>query len=117
MMAPLPAIRLRFIFRPFDQCAVDYAEPFETFQERGIKRWKRYLCLFTCLQTRAIHLETAWALDTNSFLNTIARFTSRGRVPKEIISDNGKDFVGAVNELVELVSHLDEDTTQGNEHV
>ena len=50
-------------------------------------------------------------------LNAIARFTSRRRVPKEIIRDNGKDFVGAVNELLDLVSHLDEDTTQGNEHV
>ena len=115
-MAPVPATRLRFTFRPFDQCAVDYAEPFETIQERGIKRQKRYLCLFTCLQTRAIHLETAWAVDTDSFLNAIARFTSR-RVPKEIISDNGKDFVGAVNELLELVSRLYEDTTQGNEHI
>ena len=116
-MAPLPAIRLRLTFRPFDQCAVDYAEPFKTTQGRGIKRQKIYLCLFTCLQTRAIHLETAWAVDTDSFLNAIARFTSRRRVPKEIVSDNGKDVVGAVNELLELVSDLDEDTTQGNEHV
>ena len=112
-MAPLPAIRLRFTFRPFDQCAVDYAEPFETIQVRAIKPQKRYLCLFTCLQTRAIYLETAWAVDTDSFFNAVARFTSRRRVPKETISDNGKDFVGAVNELLELVSHLDEDTTQG----
>ena len=66
---------------------------------------------------RNIDLETAWAVDTGSFLNAIARFTSRRRVPKEMISDNGKDFVGAVNEVLELVSHLYEDTTQGNEHV
>ena len=69
------------------------------------------------IKTRAIHLETAWAVDTDSFLNAAARFTSRRGVPKEMISDNGKDFVGAVNKLLELVSHLDEDTTQGNEHV
>ena len=68
-------------------------------------------------KTRAIHLETVWAVDTDSFLNAIARFTSRRRVPKEMISYNDKDFVEAVNELLELVSHLYEDTTQGNEHV
>ena len=68
-------------------------------------------------KTRAIHLETAWAVDTDSFLNAIARFTSRRRVPKEMISYNDKDFVEAVNEVLELVSHLYEDTTQGNEHV
>ena len=64
-----------------------------------------------------IHLETAWAVDKDSFLNAIVRFTSRRGVPKEMISDIGKDFVGAVNKLVELVSHLDEDKTQRNEHV
>ena len=53
-------------------------------------------------------------MDIDSFLKAIARFTSRRRVPKEIISDNGKDFVGAVNELLELVSHLDEHTTSIN---
>ena len=68
-------------------------------------------------KTRNIHLETAWAVDTDSFLNAIAHFTSRRRVPKEMISDNGKDFVGAVNEVLELISHLYEDTTEGNEHV
>ena len=68
-------------------------------------------------KTRAIRLETAWAVDTDCFLNAIARFTSRRGVPKEMISGNGKDFVGAVNKLLELVSHLYEDTTQGNEHV
>ena len=68
-------------------------------------------------KTRAIYLETASAVDTDSFLNAIARFTSRRGVPKEVISDNGKDFVGAVNKLLELVSHLYEDTTQGNKHV
>ena len=56
-------------------------------------------------------------MDTDSFLNAIALFTSKRGVPKEMISDNGKDFVGAVNELLEVVSHLDEDTTQDNEHV
>jgi len=116
-MAPLPAIRLRFTFRPFDQCAVDYAEPFETIQGRAIKPQKRSCVSSPALETRAIHLETAWAVDTDSFLNAIARFTSRRGVPKEMISDIGKDFVGAVNKLLELVSHLYEDTTQGNEHV
>ena len=34
-----------------------------------------------------------------------------------MISENGTDFVGAVNELRELVSHFDQDTKQDNEHV
>ena len=51
----------------------------------------------------------AWSLDTDAFLNAFARFTSRREVPKEVVSDNGTNFVGAVNELKELAGQLDEE--------
>ena len=56
-----------------------------------------------------MHLEMAWGLDTDTFLNAFARFTSRRGVPKEVISDRGTNFVGAhaVGELKKLVSQLD----------
>ena len=50
-------VRLRFTCRGFNQAAVDYAGPFTTVQGRGKQRLKRWLCLFTCLTTRAVHLE------------------------------------------------------------
>ena len=112
IMAPLPKIRLRFTFRPFDQTAVDYAGPFTTVQGRGVRRQKRWLCLFTCLSTRAVHLEVAFGLDTDSFLNAFTRFTSRRGVPTEMVSDCGSNFVGAVNELKELAGQLDQDKIQ-----
>ena len=68
--------------------------------------------MFTCLATRAVHLEVAWGLDTDRFLNALTRFTSRRGVPKEMISDNGTNFVGAVNELKELVDQLDKERIQ-----
>ena len=91
---------------------MDYAGPFITVQGRGKQRQKRWLCLFTCLATRALHLELAWSLDTGSFLNAFTRFVSRRGVPSEVISDNGTNFVGAVNELRELVGKLDPDRIQ-----
>ena len=112
-MAPLPKVRLRFTYRAFDQCGVDYAGPFTTIQGRGRKRQKRYLCVFTCLSIRAVHLEMAWGLDTDAFLNAFTRFISRRGVPKEVVSDNGTNFVGAVNELKSLVSELDEEKIKG----
>ena len=51
----------------------------------------------------------AWGLDTDAFLNAFTRFISRRGVPKEVFSDNGTNFVGAVNELKSLVSELDEE--------
>ena len=103
-MAPIPGIRLRFTLHPFDQTAVDYAGPFTTVQGRGVRRRQRWLCLFTCLSTRAAHLEMAFGLETDSFLNAFTRFTCRRGVPKEMVSD-----CGAVNKLQELVSELEQE--------
>ena len=110
-MGPLPQVRLRFTYRAFDQTAVDYAGPFTTIQGRGRQHLKRWLCVFTCLATWAVHLEVAWGLDTDRFLNALTRFTSRRGVPKEMISDSGTNF-GAVNELKELVDQLDKERIQ-----
>ena len=91
---------------------MDYAGLFTTMQERRRSRLKRWLCVFTCLSTRAVHLEVARGLDTDSFLNAFTRFTSRRGVPKEMTSDNGTNFVGAVNEVKQLVDQLDRDKIQ-----
>ena len=54
---------------------------------------------FTCLATRAVHLEMAFALDTDSFLNAFYRMVSRRGKPEEVVSDNGGNFVAADKEL------------------
>ncbi|XP_041362102.1 uncharacterized protein LOC121378069 [Gigantopelta aegis] len=106
VMAPLPNIR--FSLRAFSHCAVDFAGPFITVQGRGKRREKWYLCLFTCLSSRDVHLEMAYGLDTDSFLNAVYRMTSRCGVPEKM-SDNGIFFVGAVKELRELADKFDKD--------
>ena len=73
-MAPLPKHRLSSI-RAFEKIGVDYLGPFQTKQGRGKARAKRYLCLFTCLTTRAVHLEMAYSLDTDSFIQAFTRMT------------------------------------------
>ena len=73
-----------------------------TIQGRGKQRCKHYLCLFTCLASRAINLEMAYGLDTDSFMRAFDRMCNRRGVLKEMISDNGTNFVGANQELREL---------------
>ena len=60
-LALLPKTRLQSSLRAFAKVGVDYVGPFLTKQGRGRKRAKRYLCLFTCLTTRAVHLEMAYS--------------------------------------------------------
>ena len=85
--------QIRLSLRPFAQTAVDFGGLFFTIQGRRSRRQKRYLCLFTCLATRAVHLEMAFGLDTDSFLNAFYRMVNRRGLPREMLSDNGTNFV------------------------
>ena len=59
----------------------------------------RYVAMFTCLSSRAIHTETTTEMSTDSFINALRRFLSRRGYVKSIRSDNGTNFVGAETEL------------------
>lgn len=56
---------------PFMYSAVDYFGPW--LVKEGRENVERYGVLFTCLVSRAVHLETAISLDTSSFLTSIYR--------------------------------------------
>ena len=63
--------------------------------------------IFTCLNTRAVHLELAVDLTTMEFIQVLRRFFSIRGYPAVILSDNGTQMVGAANELGEMVKDLD----------
>ena len=106
-MAPLPLARLQTSIKAFTRTSVDFGGPFTTIQGRGKRREKRYLCL-KCLATRAVHLEIAFGLHTDSFLNAFYRMASRRGLPEEMFSDNGTNIKGAGRELKMLLSELEE---------
>ena len=86
----------------FTSVGFAYFDPFIV----KIGRWneKRWCCLFTCLTMRAVHIEVVPKLDTDSWLNAIMRFIARRGKPSTIISDNGKNFVGAERAIAEYVA-------------
>ena len=96
-MANLPEDRVTPDNPPFTHVGMDYFGPFEI--KRGRSLVKRYGVVFTCLSTRAIHLEKADSLDTDSCINAIRRFVARRGQVQEIRSDNGTNLVGAQREL------------------
>ncbi|XP_065177011.1 uncharacterized protein LOC135806713 [Sycon ciliatum] len=106
LMAPLPSFRTAEPVRAFHRAGVDFAGPFLTKQGRGRVKTKRYLCVFTCLQSRAVHLEMAYSLDTDGFLLALSRFVKRRGRPALIVSDNGTNFVAAEKELRDAVEQL-----------
>ena len=96
-MADLPRERLDEHMLSFTLTGINYIGPFKVNSLRRNK--KRWCCLFTCLTTRAVHIEVVQSLDTASCLAAVTRFIARRGHPNIIISDKGTNFVGAANEL------------------
>ena len=71
--------------------------------KQGRARVKRYGCLFTCPAIRAVRIETAHSLGTDSFIDALRRFIVRRGKPVEIRSDRGTNFQGGERELREAV--------------
>jgi hypothetical protein len=107
IQAPLRSIRTDLPLKAFWKVCVDFAGPYWVKVGRGMARAKRFLCLFTCPQTRAVHLELAMGSSTGDFLNCLQRFTSRRGRFTDLYSDNGTNFHGAETELRRLVQDLD----------
>lgn len=108
-MADLPLERLT-IAPPFTYVGIDYFGPFLIKEKR--KELIRYGTLFTCMASRAIHIEVASSLDTNSFIHALRRFIARRGPVKQIRSDNGTNFVGANKELLKALKEMDSDLIQ-----
>ncbi len=101
LMADLPKDRVISDLPAFTNTGIDYFGPF--LVKQGRKSEKRYGVIFTCLTSRAIHLETAHSLDTSSFICALRRFISRRGNVKRIRSDNGTNFVEANRELRDAI--------------
>ncbi|GBP83928.1 hypothetical protein EVAR_89650_1 [Eumeta japonica] len=61
------------------------------------RREKRWAALFTCLTTRAVHMERP--LSADSMIMALRRFMARRGQPDTLYSDHGTNFVGAARTL------------------
>ena len=103
-MADLPVERCTPGRPPFSFVGVDLFGPF--LVKLGRSEVKRYGCLYTCFNTRAIHIEILNSLESDAFINGFIRFTSRRGYPVKVWSDNGTNLVGARAELSRSLCQL-----------
>ena len=96
-MAPLLKEQMTPDETLFSFVGIDYFGPL--IVKAGRTHLKRYECLFTCLTTRAVHLEVAQNLTADSFIATPQRFSSRRGVPEKVYSNNGTNPVKGDKEL------------------
>ena len=99
IMSNLAEARLAINQPPFTNTGIDYFGPLTVKQGRRTRSTdgtsKRYGAIFTCLSTRAVHIELVGNLSTDNFILALRQFISRRGHPKNIFSDNGTNFTGA----------------------
>merc|ERR1712015_208641 len=76
-MADLPKERL-YRTPPFYKCGIDVFGPFHVKHGKVTRyntgKRKVWVLLFTCLYSRAVHLELLDSMDTTAFINALVRF-------------------------------------------
>ena len=112
IMSNLSNDRLSVGEKPFSKVGVDYFGPLVVKLSKHTRSnqatVKRYAFFFMCLTTRAVHLQIAGDMSTDSFILAIRRCISR-RGPIDIIrSDNGTNCIGAERQLRNALKELDE---------
>lgn len=91
-MADLPIERVIPDLPPFTIVGIDYFGPIEVRRGRSLENY--YGVSFTCMTCRAVHLEVAYSLDTDSCINALRRFMCRRGQVSHLCSDNGTNFTG-----------------------
>ena len=108
LMSELPKERLEAYGKPFYKTGIDFFGPIIVKLSKKTRAYqgkaKRYGVIFTCMTTRAIHLEIAGDLITNSFILSLRHFIARRGNVKHIRSDNRTNFKGAQKELQEAIA-------------
>ncbi|RXN21863.1 hypothetical protein ROHU_023747 [Labeo rohita] len=103
-MAELPRERVE-ASAPFLYVGMDCFGPFSVKRLR--KEYKRYGIIFTCLSSRAVHIEMLEDLSTDAFINALRCFISLRGAVRQLFCDCGTNFVGARNELRNALSEID----------
>ncbi|XP_058816367.1 uncharacterized protein LOC131679651 [Topomyia yanbarensis] len=106
-MCDLPPQRLAVFARPFTHMGIDYFGPM--LVSVGRRTEKRWGVLATCLTTRAIYVQLAHTLSTDSCIMAIRNIMSRRGIPAVIYSDRGTNFQGTSKELQTAILNLNHD--------
>ena len=80
--------------------------------KEGRKELRRWGLIFTCLCSRAIHLETLNSMETDAFINALRRFINRRGKVRELRCDQGTNFAGGKNELNAALREVNTDSVK-----
>ena len=109
-MADLPADRTE-VAPPFTNVGFDVFGPWpvQTRKMRGgAANSKRWGLVFTCLSSRAVHIEVLESMDASSFICALRRFFALRGPASVLRCDRGTNFVGGKSEFDAALKEMDQ---------
>ncbi|KAK3752266.1 hypothetical protein QZH41_002643 [Actinostola sp. cb2023] len=106
LMGQVPSLRVAAGCPIFTNTALDMFGPVQIRLNRKTLK-EAQVIIFTCMTTRAVHLELVTDKSTNTFLMAFRRFASSRGHPSTCWSDCGSNFVGAQEYLEEIKQNWD----------
>lgn len=105
-ISQLPPVRVR-VQEPFSHVGTDYTGAIK-IRQCNETRWA-YIVLFTCLTTRAVHLELVGSKTAKEFIMALKRMIASKGTPTDLYSDNAKNFMGS-KALIENMGNVHDGT-------
>ena len=113
-MADLPPDRTEAT-PPFTNVGFDVFGPWTVHTRKtrgGLANSKRWGLVFTCLYSRAVHIEVLESMDTSSFICALRRFFALRGPASLLRCDRGTNFVGAKSELEDALREMNHDKVE-----
>lgn len=107
-MGQIPSLRVATGYQAFANTALDMFGPIQIRVNRKTLK-EAQVVIFTCMTTRAVHLELVTDKSTDTFLMAFRRFASVRGHPSVCWSDQGTNFVGSQHYLQEIIHQWDID--------
>ena len=97
----LPSDRVNYA-KPFQHTGIDYTGHF--FVKNQDIKSKVYILIFTCMNTRYVHLELVNSMSLDEFILAFVRFYNRFGFPQVLYSDNARTFASGSALISELIA-------------
>ncbi|KXJ09321.1 hypothetical protein AC249_AIPGENE1677 [Exaiptasia diaphana] len=108
LMGQIPSLRVAVGQAAFTNTAMDMFGPLQIRLNRNTLK-EAQVIIFTCMTTRAIHLELVTDRSSDTFLMAFRRLASLRGHPRMCYSDCGTNFIGAQQYLKEVTQNWDID--------
>ena len=109
-MADLPADRTE-VAPPFTNVGFDVFGPWTVNTRKtrgGSANSKRWGLVFTCLSSRAVHIEVLESMEASSFICALRRFFALRGPASLLRCDRGTNFIGAKSELDDALGEMNQ---------